>query len=467
MSLKYRDKNGAEHVLAGLTPGGDIEYGAVATRSGTITVPELGVSGSTMISVTFSEAMPDNDYIVDIDLADPAQSGYGIPYTIGTRDRTVNGFNVPVVNSTSGQVGSRKLKWIAYKLYTVADAEVLYSSVQDIKDMIPSNASSTNKFATADDLRTDVRGLDRRLDDVEDCVPSSASISNQLVTNSDLQNVTIDKLGEIQDVDVSGVTDGQTIVYDDASQKWVNGQGGKVYSAGDGISISNTDEISAKVDDTSITTDSNDALKVADSYKTAFVGTKSEWDALTTEQKKNYKIANITDDVIGGEVADAVTDGDMRPVTSNAVYDYPINSITDGEHRPPTSDAVYDAFALLRTWVDVTSSAVTITGSTFDRNTIKVYSNGDECIICGEYTDTTNPESAQDGWINGLVHLKVNENYCPRYETALFGFNNRDNHSPVIYYLSTNGKIQGYTGNGTGAGVMDRVPVNGRWIINK
>ena len=136
-----------------------------------------------------------------------------------------------------------------------------------------------------------------------------------------MDNVTIEELGEIQDVDVSGVTDGQTIIWDEANQKWVNGQGGKTYTAGDGISISNTDEISAKIDDTSITTDSNDALKVADTYKTIFVGTRAQWDALSTADKIKYNEAHITDDVIGGEVADEVTDGDMRPVTSDAVYD--------------------------------------------------------------------------------------------------------------------------------------------------
>jgi len=55
-----------------------------------------------------------------------------------------------------------------------------------------------------------------------------------------------------------------------------------------------------------------------------FTGTRNEWNSLSLEQKAQYGIANITDDVASGVpiVVDAVTDGDMNPVTSNAVYDF-------------------------------------------------------------------------------------------------------------------------------------------------
>lgn len=52
-----------------------------------------------------------------------------------------------------------------------------------------------------------------------------------------------------------------------------------------------------------------------------FKGTLEEWEALTTAQKKTYDEALITNDMDTGEVVNAVTDGDMRAVTSNAVYD--------------------------------------------------------------------------------------------------------------------------------------------------
>ena len=56
-----------------------------------------------------------------------------------------------------------------------------------------------------------------------------------------------------------------------------------------------------------------------------FKGTVEEWDALTAEEQAFYSVKMITDDETGATV-DAVIDGDMRAVTSNAVYDA-INNI--------------------------------------------------------------------------------------------------------------------------------------------
>lgn len=320
MSLKYIDHNGAPHDIAGLSPGGNIEMGAVATRQGTITIPSLAANTVTTTEITFSEPMPDNNYEVTFTVSSLSGPQGGstlfMPFS-----KTPNGFVLAGYNGNSAAVEGTTLVWKAFKLYEVADAEQLYSTVQDIEAMIPSNASSTNKFTTADDLRTETRTLDRRLDDVEDVIPTSASITNKLVTQNDLSNVEIDKVEDINDVELTNIQDGQTLIWDNTNSKWVNGQGGKTYTAGDGINISNTDEISAKVDDTSITTDSNDALKVADTYKTTFVGTTAQWEALSAADKAKYSLVSLTDDSNGTDVTDAVTDGDMRPVTSNAVFD--------------------------------------------------------------------------------------------------------------------------------------------------
>lgn len=363
MSLKYRDKNGAEVVLAGLTPGGNLETGAVATRSGIIKIPITASHGSGTIMVSFSEDMPDEDYVLNI----VPRTSY---YTLGADTYTKSGFRLIYQNSsTSSPSIEETVDYTAYKLYEVADAEELYSTVQDLEAMVPSNASSTNKFSTADDLRTETRTLDRRLDDVEDVIPTSASITNKLVTQSDLSGVEIDKVEDINDVELTNIQDGQTLIWDDANSKWVNGQGGKIYTAGDGIDISNTDEISAKVDDTSITTDTNDALKVADTYKTIFVGTQAQWDALSTADKIKYNEAHITDDVIGGEVADEVTDGLMSPVTSNAVYNYAIKRYM--------VDVPYTSSIAANTWVNTGIHLTSIQGLIYSCPIcIKVVVNG-------------------------------------------------------------------------------------------
>ena len=51
-----------------------------------------------------------------------------------------------------------------------------------------------------------------------------------------------------------------------------------------------------------------------------FKGTSAEWENLTPAEQAGYSVKCITDDE-SGNVVDAVTDGDMRAVTSNAVYD--------------------------------------------------------------------------------------------------------------------------------------------------
>jgi len=303
MSLKYRDKNGAEHVLAGLTPGGDIEYGAVATRQGTVTIPSLAANTLTTTEITFSESMPDNDYEVTFTVSS-LNGPQGGNTSFMPFSKTPNGFIVAGYNGNSAVVEGTKLMWKAFKLYTVADAEALYSTVQDIEAMIPSSASSTNKFATADDLRTETRTLDRRLDDVEDVIPSSASIINKLATKEEveeaMENAGLQVCSEVP----SSPTDKDVMLYIGEETGFTKG-GIYQYTADPGawVLISTADVDLSK-------------------YETSWTGTKAEWDALPANEKKQYKIANITDDVIGGEVADVVVDGDMRPVTSNAVFEH-------------------------------------------------------------------------------------------------------------------------------------------------
>lgn len=62
-------------------------------------------------------------------------------------------------------------------------------------------------------------------------------------------------------------------------------------------------------------------IEVVANKHLVFKGTLEEWEALTTAEKKTYDEALITNDMDTGEVVNGVTDGDMRAVTSNAVYD--------------------------------------------------------------------------------------------------------------------------------------------------
>lgn len=56
--------------------------------------------------------------------------------------------------------------------------------------------------------------------------------------------------------------------------------------------------------------------------KSTFVGTIAEWEALSSSEKAEYELVNLTDDLAGGAqaVVDAVEENNFSPVTSNAVY---------------------------------------------------------------------------------------------------------------------------------------------------
>jgi len=297
MSLKYVDHNGAAHDIAGLSPGGNIEYGAVTTRTGTKTTSSISPSGHESFFVQFSEAMPDADYCIDLRTVDVGN------VSMTVYSKSASGFNLNVYNlHTNAQTVT--ITYTAFKLYTVAEAEQLASAVDDIEAMIPASASSSNKFATVGDLSTETRSLDRRIDTLEDAVPVGTSISNQLINQTQLTNA-------IENVEID-VDD----ALDSTSENPV--QNKVIANALQNVEI----DVDSSISGTSENPVQNKVIKAALDKKedVQFTGTKAEWDALSTAEKKEYKIANITDDVIGGEVADVVADGDMRPITSNAVY---------------------------------------------------------------------------------------------------------------------------------------------------
>lgn len=60
---------------------------------------------------------------------------------------------------------------------------------------------------------------------------------------------------------------------------------------------------------------------VAEVTPRVWVGSKDDWDELPLAEQVKYDEAHFTDDELTGQIVDAVTDGDMRAVTSNAVYD--------------------------------------------------------------------------------------------------------------------------------------------------
>ncbi len=87
-----------------------------------------------------------------------------------------------------------------------------------------------------------------------------------------------------------------------------------------------------------------------------FTGTQAEWDALTTAEKNEYSQANITD--------------------SNSTVFVPVDTIADGNMNPVTSNAVYDKFAEVGTKLTFTIGAWTVRASSTDTKTIGTLTAG-------------------------------------------------------------------------------------------
>ena len=90
----------------------------------------------------------------------------------------------------------------------------------------------------------------------------------------------------------------------------------------DGVSIDSFGDVetalAGKADASDVPTKTSD-LTNDSHFRAIFTGTQLEWDAVV--DKSVYEIVNITDDSETGTTTNQVTDGDVRAVSSGAVYD--------------------------------------------------------------------------------------------------------------------------------------------------
>ena len=393
MSLRYRSSDGTEQIIAGLTPGGDIEAGAVAQRSGTVSSGTVASGATESVNVTFDSPMPDDDYIVNFNTPDTGR------LNLRVTNKTANGFTVSCMNNTSSSASS-DIEYTAFKTYTVQHDVQNSEAIANIQAAMPADAGSANKLATKSYVDNADSAIDSRLDNIEDAMPATASITNKLATKNDVDNVQIDALGDIADVEVTGVQSGQTILWDSDDSKWVAGQAGKVYTAGDGIEISTLDKIS--VDDEYV--------------PLTFVGTKAQWDELTVSQKAKYTLVNITDDPAtgGAVVVDRVAEGNMNPVTSNAVATNMVNTVKNGETKPVSSDAVWDF--LFKYFQPVVSEVATNATIDLDNVTTGGFANF--------LVSPTNPHSC--GSYGYLLVLRYGNSASPNVVQVSFPYHSGD-----------------------------------------
>ena len=185
MSIRYRAADGTETIVSGLTPGGDIEAGAVATRTGTATVPANSSSTYSDVTVTFDTPMPDNDYIVDIK---PLNGGFEyVVWFVGSK--TINGFLLRTYGLNGSKVNySSTYSWTAIKTYTVQHAAQNAADIAEIKSAIPAGAGPSNKLVTTTQFNNAMNPLAESVADIQDAVPTDASITNKLVSQETLDN---------------------------------------------------------------------------------------------------------------------------------------------------------------------------------------------------------------------------------------------------------------------------------------
>lgn len=153
MSLKYRNASGVETPVAGLNgTSGELVPSNSLLQSGSIRAT-VEANGITTIAITFTEPMPDTDYVVEI--------AFAYDFILwGIRNKTVNGFEIKAQRDGGALTDQAVGTWQAFKLITdearEADEAAIQQNATDIATInskIPSDASSSNKLVSASDVR--------------------------------------------------------------------------------------------------------------------------------------------------------------------------------------------------------------------------------------------------------------------------------------------------------------------------
>ena len=114
-------------------------------------------------------------------------------------------------------------------------------------------------------------------------------------------------LTDLTDVDISGVTNGQTLVYNSSEQKWINGTGGKTYTAGKCIEISNQNAISvdmikstaADIEQTSIDNPNSLVYTEGDVFTSGLTAVSvglvpDAWEEVNSELQQSVSVRGVT-----------------------------------------------------------------------------------------------------------------------------------------------------------------------------
>lgn len=127
-----------------------------------------------------------------------------------------------------------------------------------------------------------------------------------------------------------------------------------------------------------------------------FTGTRAEWYALEIDEKKKYLLVCLTDDLAGEEwfLANVVEDGNMNPVTSNAVYQAikDMNDLIIVKNVP----LVFDPTTLIAEVIDSRISANTHARILYDNPSIARTANIDADTAAGKIVFTAQSAPTAD-----------------------------------------------------------------------
>ena len=269
MSLRYRDSSGVESIVSGLTPGGDIEAGAVAQKHATISIPATNSNNIQIISSLFSDGdMPDTDYFIYIECDNSRYS-----FKIDLKETT--GFRIIARNISSEDISTTTSATVtAIKTYTVQHAAQNAEDIANIKSALPSGIGPSNKLVSTSQFNNTINPITDTVADIEDIIPADASITNKLVSQQ-----TLDDTVEQMDIDID-----------------------------DALDEDSTNPVQNKVVKAAIDTKQN--LLEFDTTPT-----------LGSDNPVTSAGIRAAINAIPSNPVDATTNGDMHAVTSNAAYD--------------------------------------------------------------------------------------------------------------------------------------------------
>lgn len=240
------------------------------------------------------------------------------------------------INNTWSNIGNTSVDLTNYYTKTQTDA-LLDSKV----DKVLGKGLSTNDFTNAYKDMLDNYTVDSVLDSTSTNPIQNGTVTDALalkqpktlsapIVVGGVSSTTVEgalgNLNALVDTKLPMVTslpaspsNGDAVLYIGTASGGLKTGGIYQYQVSEWVLISYAESFTFNSDDFDVDTTTNEVSLLPS--RRVFNGTKADWDLLSVVEKTQYGATAFTDDD-GSEVVDVVEDGNMNPVTSNAVYDF-------------------------------------------------------------------------------------------------------------------------------------------------